>query len=98
VQGRGIWARHRPVFGHQQRSALPPPSGPAKDYQPRQSSSRRADRSGWFRQDCAEYGRVEKCPFASGGMDSERPTTAGQADQLIGVVVGQKDVSEVLDA
>jgi hypothetical protein len=31
-------------------------------------------------------------------MDSERPTTAGQADHLIGVVVGQKDVSEVLDA
>jgi len=44
------------------------------------------------------WSRVEKCPFASGGMNSERPTTAGQADQLIGVMVGQKDVSEVLDA
>jgi hypothetical protein len=31
-------------------------------------------------------------------MNSERPTTAGQADQLIGVMVCQKDVSEVLDA
>jgi hypothetical protein len=30
VQGRGIWARHRPVFGHQQRSALPPPVGQPK--------------------------------------------------------------------
>jgi hypothetical protein len=31
-------------------------------------------------------------------MDSERPVAAGQADHLIDVVVGQKDVSEVLDA
>jgi hypothetical protein len=31
-------------------------------------------------------------------MDIERPTTSGQAGQLIGVMVGQKDVSEVLDA
>jgi hypothetical protein len=31
-------------------------------------------------------------------MDIERPTTSGQAGQLIGVMVGQKDVSEILDA